>query len=229
MRTLALIPARSGSKGIKDKNIYEIRGKTLLELAVETGISSLIVDDVYVSTDSQKYEDIALQVGAKSLGLRKASLSGDNVSTVDVVLDFIESFDKKIDIIVLLQATSPIRTSQQVDEMISILLKENADSIVSVSQVEEPHPHKMKKLNSNGFVVPFLDNSSSEVPRQHLEKLYALTGSIYVVRTSALIQNKSFFSSKTLPYVVGDFINIDSEDDIQLLEYKLSKEKVNEL
>ena len=95
MKVLALILARCGSKGFKDKNIAKIENKTLIEWAIEVAKKSKHITDIYISTDCKKYEDIALKVGAKSLGLRNKELASDNAKSVDVVLDMIKLLNLK--------------------------------------------------------------------------------------------------------------------------------------
>ena len=97
MKVLGVVPARSGSKGFKDKNIAKVNELTLIEHAVHFGLSCGEIDDVYISTDSNKYLKIALKAGAKSLGLRPFHLALDEAKSVDVVIDLINSLEKKYD------------------------------------------------------------------------------------------------------------------------------------
>ena len=222
MKVLAIIPARCGSKGFKDKNIAVIENKTLIEWAVEVAKKSKYIDDIYISTDCEKYEKIALKAGVKSLGLRDKRLSGDFVKTQEVVSDMLKKLPK-YDYIVLLQPTSPIRKPNDIDKMIEFLDKDkNFDSIISVEKIDEPHPNKLKKIKNNEL-VSFLENTTSEIPRQLLDDVYKLSGAIYVVKYNYFIKNNSFFG-KTLPYIQDMSINIDNELDFlflqTLLKYK---------
>ena len=105
MKILAIIPARCGSKGFPNKNIAKISNKTLLELAIKVGLDCKIVDDVYISTDSPDYERLAVNAGAKSLGLRDRKYATDTAKSVDLVIDLINKLDKKYDYVLLLQPT----------------------------------------------------------------------------------------------------------------------------
>jgi len=136
MKVLAIVPARCGSKGFIDKNIKKIENKTLLELAVEVGIDCPIVNDVYVSTDCKCYEDIALNAGCKSFGLRDENLSTDSSKTIDVVIDVIQKCSTSYDYVVLLQPTSPVRTPQDIENMIALIEENNADASVTISSFE---------------------------------------------------------------------------------------------
>ncbi len=227
MKVIALIPARCGSKGFLNKNIAKIRDKTLIELAVRVGQDCEIIDDVYISTDSKKYEEIAIGAGAKSLGLRSAQLATDTAKSVDVVIDLLNKLETKYDYVVLLQPTSPMRKPKDITNMLCTLRDSNAEAIVSVEKVNEPHPNKLKKISENGFIKPFLQDTTSEIPRQLLPDVYKLNGAIYISKYDAVISKRKLLTEKTLPYFMPDSINIDSQFDhniiLGLLEIKKIK------
>lgn len=227
MNVLAVVPARSGSKGFPNKNIASLNNVSLLEMAVLTGSGCKSVTDVYISTDSPEYEKIALGSGARSVGLRPANLASDTAKTSDVVLDMLGKLEKHYDYIVLLQPTSPLRTSDDIDNMLQLTISKNADACVSLNKIEEPHPHKMKSLTESGYVRPFLEGTTSEMPRQSLPPVYALNGAIYVVRTDVFIRQKSFLPENTLPYIMNRSINIDREEDFILLKSLFESGKIS--
>jgi len=226
MKVIALIPARSGSKGFPHKNIAEIRGKTLIELAVKVGLDSKMVNDVYISTDSAEYQATALNAGAKSTGLRPAELSGDFAKTIDVVIDVLMKIEIKYDYVVLLQPTSPMRRPADIENMLYDLDKSDADSIVSIERLIEPHPDKLKTLGENGFIQPFLKNTDSEMPRQLLSEVYKLNGAVYIAKYESIINNRKFLTEKTLPYLMSGSINIDSEFDYNMILGLMETEKI---
>jgi len=227
MRVVALIPARCGSKGFVNKNIAKINNKTLIEYAVDTALNCKIISDVYISTDCKQYEDIALRSGAKSLGLRRGDLSSDAAKSVDVAIDFLETLDREYDYIVLLQPTSPCRVAKDIARMFDLIKLKKCDASVSVVKVEEPHPYKLKKITSNGFVESFIDGASSEIPRQKLPQVYALNGAIYITKVNTLFNEKTFLPIATIPYMMSININIDSEDDYLRLIYLIDNNKIN--
>jgi CMP-N-acetylneuraminic acid synthetase len=218
MNVIAVIPARSGSKGFKHKNIARINGKTLLEHAIRIGLDCPKINDVYVSTDSPEYEQIALDAGAQSLGLRPAYLATDTTKTADVLFDLLKSLHNVYNFIVLLQPTSPVRTSQDIEKMIHVMIEKNASSCVSLSRLNEPHPYKLKIINEHGCVESFFQGSSSEIPRQLLPEVYKLNGALYIVRYDRFMKYRTFFYSDTLPYIMPASMNIDTEQDFILLE-----------
>jgi CMP-N-acetylneuraminic acid synthetase len=228
MKVLAVIPARCGSKGFPDKNIAKINNTTLLELAVQIGLDCKYIDDVYVSTDCVEYEKIAINAGALSLGLRLRQLSTDIAKSIDVVIDVIKNIKIDYDYVVLLQPTSPVRSPNDIINMIKLIGIKSADAAVSVCKFEEPHPYKLKSINdNNGFISSFMRGTSSETPRQLLPKIYALNGAIYVVKVDILLKEKTFLPQKTVPYIMKNNINIDSEEDFIFLEAMHVRDKIN--
>lgn len=226
MKVLAIVPARCGSKGFPNKNIAKIGDKTLLELAVKVGLDCQAIDDVYVSTDCKEYENIAVNAGAKSLGLRPEEFATDSAKSIDVVIDLINRLEDSYEYLVLLQPTSPIRKPKDIENMINLLKEKNADACVSVTQFEEPHPFKLKSIDNDGYVKSFIDGTTSEVPRQSLPKAYALNGAIYITKIETILNEKTFLPKKTVPYIMDTNINIDSEEDFIFLEAMVQKKKV---
>jgi len=227
MKVLAVVPARCGSKGFPNKNIKEIEGKTLLEWAIKIGLDCSIIDDIYISTDCKKYENIAISAGAKSLGLRPRKLASDTAKSIDVIIDLLDNLEKKYDYVVLLQPTSPVRQGIDIENMLKSIEENNSSSAVSVCEFEEPHPFKLKTINDKGYIKSFIDGTSSEVPRQSLPKAYALNGAIYITKVKTILEEKTFLPDDTIPYIMNNNINIDSEEDFIFLEAMIKKQKVN--
>ena len=226
MRILAVVPARCGSKGSPNKNIAKINNKTLLELAVNVGIDCDIINDVYVSTDCNNYEEIAISAGAKSLGLRPENLANDTAKSIDVIIDLLSKLENIYDYLVLLQPTSPIREPRDIINMVKLIEEKDVDASVSVSLFEEPHPYKLKKIGSNNYIESFVKGTTSEVSRQTLPKVYALNGSLYVTKIDTILNQKTFLPEKTIPYIMDSNINIDSEEDYIFLEAMIERKKV---
>jgi CMP-N-acetylneuraminic acid synthetase len=219
MKVVAIVPARSGSKGLPGKNIAQIGDKTLLELAINVGKNSQLVDDVFVTTDDPTYEQIALKAGARSLGLRPLGLSGDSTQTWEVLHEMIPHFETQYDFIVLLQPTSPVREPKEIDQMICMLDDSVHDSCVAVYTVDEPNPYKMKRIDDRGMLIPLMANTSSEIPRQELPSVYSLTGAIYVTRITSLLAYKNILGNASIPYITRKGPNIDTEEDLIYLKF----------
>lgn len=219
---VAVIPARSGSKGFKDKNIALINGISLIEYAVRAAKSSTSIDKIIISTDSEIYERIAIEAGAESLGLRPEELSGDKAKSVDVLVHLLSSEAlSETELVILLQPTSPIRTGEDIDRCVK-LASETNESVVTVSKVEEPHPFKLKRI-VDGSIAPFIEGTSSEVDRQSLPSAYELTGGIYVSSAEQILKKRTLFSSATKPIIVAPTVNIDRKADFDYLEYLVKR------
>ena len=139
MKRIAVIPARSGSKGLKDKNIKDLNGKPLIAYSIEAAIKSERFDKVFVSTDSQKYADIATKYGADASFLRSERNSGDTAGSWDVVREVIDTLKTKgeeYDEVMLLQATSPLRTTEDIINAIDLLHERNARAVVSLTECD---------------------------------------------------------------------------------------------
>ena len=222
---IAVVPARSGSKGFPNKNIAKINGVSLIELAVNVGLKSKLISDVFISTDSKEYEDIGVDSGAKSLGLRPSFLATDTSKTIDVVIDMLKApAMSNVSHVVLLQTTSPIRNGEMIDCCINKAI-ETSSSVVTVSKIEDPHPAKIKKI-CDGHLVSYLDDGNSELPRQQLPEAYELTGSVYVSSVKNTLEEKSFFSKNTVPYLCDEFVNIDNKRDFDFLQFLISNKLV---
>jgi CMP-N-acetylneuraminic acid synthetase len=217
MSVLAVVPARSGSNGFTHKNTARIGGKTLLELAAQVGMDSQCIDKVYVTTDSQEYANIAISAGATFLGLRPDWLASDTAKTIDVIIDLLGRIGESYDHLILLQPTAPVRSPDHVDAAFASYIKHEADGVVSVELIEEPHPEKVKRIDANGFLQPYIIGASSEIPRQRLPEAYRLNGAIYVVNISAMLKQITFLPKKTIAYQMPRGVNIDSEEDFILL------------
>ena len=220
MKTLAIIPARSGSKGLRDKNILKIKGKTLIEWAVEGALNSQYIDKVVVSTDSESYAKIAKNCNAEIPFLRPSSISSDSSTAVDVIrhaLSFYSTQNEQFENIIYLQPTSPLRTSQDLDRCLELL--ENYDDVVSVTKV--PHnflPGSLMYLSQNNLVRHYEKNEARTFNRHKKEtKLFARNGpAIYAAKTNFII-NKQPYSNKTGYYEMSKLHSIDIDDEIDFL------------
>ncbi len=215
---LGIIPARSGSKGLPNKNIKLLKGKPLLAWTIEEALSSKYLEQVIVSTDSSEIAQIAINYGALVPFLRPKNLATDESPTVDTVLDLIKKLPN-YDYVVLLQPTSPLRTVEDIDSAIDIMKTAKAKALVSVCESDES-PYWMYKMNANNILSPLVEATESISRRQDLPKSYTVNGAIYVAHTDYLLKNKSFFGAETLGYVMEKekSFDIDSADDFKEVE-----------
>lgn len=208
MRVLALIPARSGSKGIKDKNICDFRGLPLIAHSIKAALESGVCEEVFVCTDSPKYASIAKEFGASVPFLRSEESARDESKSIDCVLESLQNYKKlrkEFDVLLLLQPTSPLREAWHIREAYELFLSCAHQSLASVCEVKE-HPLFMRRLNDH-TLIPLLDSPSS-VRRQDLESFYRLNGAIYLNLISEL-HAKSSFNDNKIAYVMAQKYSLD--------------------
>lgn len=221
-KVLAMIPARSGSKGIIGKNIKKIGGKPLIAWPIEAAKSSKYIDKIIVSTDTDEIANVALSYGAEIPFLRPSYLAQDKSTTYSVIqniISYYKELNETYDYFVLLEPTSPLTTFKDVDDAILELhkSKENADSIVGVSKLESFHPKFSVNINKQGLIEQFMGDFGESVRRQDLDDLYFREGSLYISKIDALIREKSFYHSKTLPYIVPKWKSFEVDDMVDFI------------
>lgn len=235
MKNLAIIPARSGSKGLKDKNILPLNGKPLLAYSIEAAFSSGCFETVHVSTDSERYADIARQYGAEVPFLRSAKASADDASSWAAVLEVLENYGqlgKSFDTFTLLQPTSPLRTPDDIRCAYQLMKEKKAEAIVSVCEVDHS-PLWCNTLPESHCMDGFLPSEANK-PRQALETYYRINGALYLLKVHALQQwGKIVYDSECYAYIMpkNRSVDIDTSFDFliaeQLLRWNKSSEKAN--
>lgn len=222
-KLIALIPARSGSKGLKDKNIKELNNKPLIVYTIEAAVKTNVFDKVFVSTDSEKYAEIARNYGAQVPFLRSAQNSSDKVGSWEVVKEVLSKLDENYDIVVLLQPTSPLRTSDNIKEALNLFFEKNADTLTSVC--ETAHPMFWCNTLDEGLSMYNFIKPEFRLQRQQLPKSYTLNGAIYIIKTEKL-DNPDFSSKNSYAYIMDreNSIDIDSELDFIQCEAVMKKQ-----
>ena len=216
-RFLAIIPARSGSKGIKYKNIIDLSGKPLIAYTIEEALKSKYIDDVVVSTDGEDIANISKIYGAKVPFLRPKELSTDTSKTIDCVIHCIEELKKmnlEYDYIVLLQPTQPLRKSWHIDEAIELIIEKDCESLVSVSKVKD-HPILIRRIVEDGKVENLLSCSSTQ-RRQDFEDYYKVNGAIYINRINEDLNLNTSLNDNKLAYIMDEKYDIDIDEMIDL-------------
>ena len=222
---IAVIPARGGSKGIKDKNIVTVHGKPLIQYTIDAARASKYLDRIVVSTDSEKIADISRKLGAEILSLRPAHLATDEARTIDVLLHVLsEVYEQgfKYDYIVLLQPTQPLRHAEHIDKAIERIVISDSESLVSVSKVKE-HPILIRTIE-NGELKRLL-NVSSTVRRQDFPPYYKVNGAIYINKINNNFNPQTSLNDNKLPFIMDDRydLDIDTSEDLDYFEFILSK------
>lgn len=211
MKILTIIPARGGSKGIHQKNIRSLAGKPLIGWTIEAALSAQTPQRVIVSTDDAIIAQVARSLGAEVPFLRPAEFATDTAKTLDVVmhaLDWLEREENFIpDAILLLQPTSPLRTSEDIDVAVGVYQRKAAAAVVSVCEVQHP-VEWLKRIGPDQELLPW-QTGPQITRRQDGEPLVQLNGALYLVSSSALLHQQTFTPDRTFAYVMPPERSID--------------------
>ena len=228
---MIVIPARAGSKGIKNKNIVNVNGKPLIEYTINFAKKLAINMDILVSTDSNKIAKISISLGASCPFLRPTSLSTDLSGDMPVIrhalLEYEKFNGKQYEFVIMLQPTSPIRSEKQIYDAIEVIVKNKYDSVISVSSVNDKyHPYKQFEL-INDLLKPFSNIASRVIARQQLSKSYIRNGVVYVFTRSFALRSSSVFSKNSGCTIINEpYVNIDTTDDLAKFENLLHIRKL---
>ncbi len=220
---LAIIPARGGSKRLPGKNILDLNGKTLVTWSIEAGLKSKYIDEVVVTSDNTEILNISQNAGAVVIE-RPAELATDTSTTFDSIRHTIEN-SKNHDYIVLLQPTSPLRTKGYIDKAIELLIRKEADAVVSVCEMEHS-PLWANTLPNNKSMDNFIKDKMGEKRSQDLDKYYRVNGAIYICSVDRFIQEKTLFIKDNIyAYEMNRSASIDIDEriDFEWAEFLLLK------
>lgn len=229
MKRIAIIPARSGSKGLKDKNIIDLCGKPLIAYSIEAALETGLFDHVIVSTDSEHYAEIAQHYGAEVM-MRGEALSNDKATTFMVLEDILKNrLQESIDYFVLLQPTSPLRTSKHITEAIEKFESkiEYFDFLVSMKEAE--HAKVLVNPIDDDESLKYFDTDFSNYRRQGY-KDYSPNGAIFIAKPDSYLEQKHFFGAKTLSYIMSaeDSVDIDGALDLVVAKAIIAKKMYKE-
>lgn len=229
-KILAVIPARGGSRKIKNKNIASFCGRPLIYYTIAEARKSKYLNHIITTTDSPKIREIAIQFGSEAPFLRPEELSGDFVTDYPVFrhcLDWLCRNEAYVpDIIVHLRPTAPLRRAAHIDKAIELFLQEPViDSLRSVCDISNP-PNKAWRIE-DGLLRPFISEEISGIheaynqPRQQLPKAYIQNGSVDVIWTKTIIEKETMSGDRIKHFIMDkmDSVNIDDEIDLLLAEH----------
>ena len=219
-RILGIIPARGGSKGVPGKNLRIVQGKPLVGRAVETALGSRYIDKLILSSEDAEIIDTAKKFGCNVPFIRPKELAADESVTNDVILHAMKSMTEKYDIIVCLQVTSPLVTSDDIDGTIRMCAENDIPSCVSVCEVDKS-PFWMFTMPEGIILKPLMGDAYLTKRRQDLPKTFIPNGAVFVAQWDWFLETKTFYSSKTAGYVMprSRSLDIDTENDFKLLEF----------
>ena len=217
-RIVGVIPARGGSKGIPYKNIQKLGGRPLISYTIEAALKSKSLSKVIVSTDDARIAEISRSFGAEVPFLRPADLAKDDTPSLSVIqhaVKYIEDTERCVlDVIVILQPTSPLRNEKYIDDAVEKLLKTGVDSVVTVCKVKH-HPF-WSFIAKGDSLYPFSMKGIAVNKRQDLPEIYGLNGAVYAVRRNVLFEQNSVFGRETKAVVMSEEESVDIDDYFNL-------------
>jgi CMP-N,N'-diacetyllegionaminic acid synthase len=237
-KTIAIIPARSGSKGVPDKNIKLLAAKPLMAYSIMAARLARNIDRVIVSTDSEKYADIAREYGAEVPFLRPNSISTDTSSDYQFIrhaLDWlVENEGTQPEYLVHLRPTTPLREVCYIDLAVETIRKNrNATALRSVHEMAES-AYKTFEMEGNYLKrvgVDSLDLDAANNPRQTFKKTYEANGYVDVIISEYVMKHGKIHGNRVFGYITPPVAEVDTEDDFNYLEYRITvnNEIVNKL
>ena len=226
-KILSIIPARSGSKGLPNKNIINLNNKPLIAWTIEASISSQFITNTIVTSDSDEILSISKDYGANTLK-RPKILSDDNSSAESVVNHVLKELKKEkdhYDYLIYLQPTSPLRDKFEIDNAINLFFEKEATSLISVMELEKKYL-KLFFKKSDGYLEGILNNNFYSKNRQSLPKAYLPNGAIYIIKTDSFILNNGFISDKTIPFCMSEDLSLDIDTLEDLIKVQNLKKKI---
>jgi CMP-N,N'-diacetyllegionaminic acid synthase len=225
-RILGLVTARGSSKGLPGKNIKILAGKPLIAWTIEAALQSSLLHRVIVSTDDKAIMDVSRKSGAEVPFQRPEELARDDSPHIDAVLHALEWLARQEkyypDRACLLQPTSPLRSTEDIDNAIRLAHEATAEAVVSITEAKD-HPFLVRRIGADGFLEQFVSHDLSYARRQNLPAAYALNGAIYVNTRESLIRDKTVLPRQCIGYIMPPerSLEIDTPWDFHLVELVL--------
>ncbi len=229
-KILAVIPARGGSKGIPKKNIIDLAGKPLLAWTIEASLNSKYITKTVVSSDDDEILNNAQKYNA-SIIKRPKYLALDKSASEPVLIQAIESLEDEVfDYVILLQPTSPLRDSSDIDKAFEILFESEASALISVSNIDNKILKAFKE-GKNNFIKPISNTAYPFMRRQDLPQTFISNGAIYIIETKEFLKKKILYTDKTIAFKMDTIksIDIDTIEDLhRASKYLQIREDTNE-
>jgi len=223
---LCIIPARSGSKGVRNKNIINLCGKPLISYVIESAISSEIFDKVVVSTNSEKISDVSKKYGAEVPFLRPEHLSTDESLVKDAIFYTLKNIEEDYEYVCILQPSSPLLSSEDIKGAYSLLKDKKAEIVVSVC--ESPvNINWVGNISDDLSMKNFFSKDVCHTRRQDFNKCFCLNGAIYFGEQKIFYSKKDYYEQDAYAYIMSRerSIDIDSYEDLKMAEYFLKKKE----
>ena len=209
------------------KNLRSVAGKPLIAWTIETALQCPLLDRVIVTTDSPEIVAVAREFGAEVPFMRPAELAGDDVPGVDPLIHAVQWLEAeqqyRPDLVVLLQPTSPLRGVEEIEGSIRLIVDKSADSVISVAPAPT-HPYWMRTVDDAGRMRDFIEHDRSISRRQDLPPVYAVDGTIYLIRREVLLRERALYVKNTVALIMTEHrsLDIDTEWDLRLADLALT-------
>ena len=223
---LGIIPARGGSKGVKRKNMSILGGKPLIDYTVIAAKESKHLTEFILSSDDREIIDHCVGLGVNVPFTRPPDLATDSSPTLDVVLHSISYFEthgKDFQAVMVLQPTTPFRTSEMIDQAIETFVNSGSSSLVSIVDVGANHPHRMYSVDDKHNMYPVISTDDPMLARQKLPKFFIRSGDIYLISVEELKRTKKLVGDAPLGFILdaNETVNIDTEMDLIIAQNML--------
>tara|TARA_B100001758_G_scaffold235974_1_gene236598 strand:+ start:134 stop:829 length:696 start_codon:yes stop_codon:yes gene_type:complete len=212
-KILGIIPARGGSKGLLHKNILPFKGKPLIAWTIKQAQESQYIDRLIVSTDDNKIAEISKKYGASVPFIRPAELSNDKANLNDVILHSLNNIKDSYDIIIVLQPTSPLRKTEDIDSGLDFMAYKKALSVVSICKSHKPIEWNYH-LKKDGIINPVLLQKTQGKNRQQFEKTYTPNGALFMINVEYFKKVNSFYTELTYGYKMPPERSIDIDTEL---------------
>jgi CMP-N,N'-diacetyllegionaminic acid synthase len=224
-KIIAIIPARGGSKGLPKKNIAMLNGKPLISYSIESALKADLLSRVIVSTEDAEIAEVSRKYGSEVIN-RPMELAQDDTPTISVVQQVLHQLVEdryQAEVVVLLQPTTPLRSTEDIDAAVRLFLTSNCQSVVSISEME--HSPYWSFQVERSYLKPLLGKKYLKMRRQDLPRVYLPNGALFVSSPKALYKTKSFYSSRTMPYIMPPerSVDIDCKNDLLYAEILLKR------
>ncbi len=228
MKVFTLVTARSGSKGVPDKNIKNIGGQSLLDWSIKSSLKAQLISQVYLSTDSEVYANIGKECGALVPFLRPRELASDTANDLDVIKHFLSTIDEKPDALVHIRPTTPLRDPIILNKAIEMFFtkKDELTSLRSVHEMSES-AYKSFEVDDKGFLSAIGSVESGEkanLPRQAFPKTYVANGYVDVLDPNYILKENKLHGDKILAFQTPVVTEVDSIEDLEYLEWQITKQ-----
>lgn len=224
MRILTVIPARGGSKGVPGKNIKMLNGKPLIQYTIDAAKDIFLSEHICVSTDDVKIKEVVESLGTHVPFLRPDELARDTSGTYEVLLHAIDHYESNgysPEVLVLLQATSPFRTSVHIKEALE-LYDDSCEMVVSVKDTKANPYYVLREEDENGYLVP--SKKGNFTRRQDCPKVYEVNGAIYIINVSVLKEKPLSEFKKVKKYIMSE---VESHDIDTMIDWEFSEFLIN--